>query len=91
MEINSELRSKETWLISEDGLWDIAIVLVILGWGLTALLRHPIWFFAAIMLAYFFVVMAGIAQAFASGKGTRGKFQPSCPAAILRAVVRFPL
>ena len=24
MEINAELRSKETWLVSEDGLWDIS-------------------------------------------------------------------
>lgn len=59
MEIDSELRSKETWLISDDGLWDIGIGLVLMGWGLTTLLRHPIWFIAAIMLAYFLVVMAG--------------------------------
>lgn len=59
MEIDSELRSKDTWLISDDGLWDIGIGLVLMGWGLTTLLRHPIWFIAAIMLAYFLVVMAG--------------------------------
>ena len=59
MEIDSELRSKATWLISEDGLWDIGIGLVLFGWGLTTLLRHPIWILAAIMLAYFLVVMAG--------------------------------
>jgi hypothetical protein len=59
MEIDSELRSKETWLISDDGLWDSGIGLVLMGWGLTTLLRHPIWFVAAIMLAYFLVVMAG--------------------------------
>ena len=59
MGIDSELRSKDTWLISDDGLWDIGIGLVLMGWGLTTLLRHPIWFIAAIMLAYFLVVMAG--------------------------------
>ena len=59
MEIDSELRSKDTWLISDDGLWDIGIGLVLMGWGLTTLLNHPIWFVAAIMLAYFLVVMAG--------------------------------
>jgi phosphate starvation-inducible membrane PsiE len=59
MEIDSELRSKETWLISDDGLWDIFFGLVLLGWGLTTSLNHPIWFISAIMVAYFLVVMAG--------------------------------
>lgn len=59
MEIDSELRSKDTWLISEDGLWDISIGLVIFGLGLTTLLRHPIWFISFMMLAYFLVVMVG--------------------------------
>lgn len=59
MIIDSELRSKETWLISEDGLWDICIGLSLLGFGLTISLSHPIWFVGFIMLAYFLVVMAG--------------------------------
>ena len=59
MEIDSELRSKETWLVSEDGLWDISIGLVLLGWGLTTSLQHPIWLIGAIMLGYFLVVMTG--------------------------------
>jgi hypothetical protein len=59
MEIDSELRSKETWLISEDGLWDISFGIIFLGWGLTILLRHPLWIISSIMMAYFFVVMAG--------------------------------
>jgi hypothetical protein len=59
MEIDSELRSKETWLVSEDGLWDISFGLVLLGWGLTTSLKHPLWFISSIMVAYFFVIMAG--------------------------------
>ena len=59
MNIDSELRSKETWLISEDGLWDISIGLSLLGFGLTISLNHPIWFVGFIMLAYFLVVMTG--------------------------------
>lgn len=59
MEIDSELRSKETWLVSEDGLWDISIGLVLLGWGLTTALKHPLWFISSIMVAYFLVIMAG--------------------------------
>lgn len=59
MKIDSELRSKETWLISQDGLWDISIGLSFLGFGLTISLDHPIWFICFIMLAYFLVVMTG--------------------------------
>ena len=59
MNIDSELRSKETWLISEDGLWDISIGLSLLGFGLTISLNHPVWFVGFIMLAYFLVVMTG--------------------------------
>ena len=59
MEIDSELRSKETWLVSEDGLWDISFGLVLLGWGLTTSLKHPLWFISSIMVAYFLVIMAG--------------------------------
>jgi hypothetical protein len=59
MVIDSELRSKDTWLISEDGLWEIGIGLSLLGLGLTLWLSHPIWFIGFVMLAYFLVVMAG--------------------------------
>jgi len=59
MEIDSNLRSKEIWLVSEDGLWDISFGLVMLGWGLTTTLRHPLWFISLIMVAYFLVLMAG--------------------------------
>ncbi len=59
MEIDSELRSKETWLVSEDGLWDISFGLVLLGWGLTTSLKHPLWLISSLMVAYFFVIMAG--------------------------------
>jgi len=59
MDIDSELRSKETWLISEDGLWDICFGLSLLGIRLTISLSHPIWFIGFIMLAYFLVIMAG--------------------------------
>lgn len=57
--IDPELRSKETWLISEDGLWEICVGLSFLGFGLTLWLNHPIWFIGFVMLAYFLVVMAG--------------------------------
>ena len=33
MEIDSELRSKETWLVSEDGLWDIELWACFVGMG----------------------------------------------------------
>jgi hypothetical protein len=59
MEISSELRAKDTWLISEDGLWDICLGLVLFGWGLTIFLRHPLWFISAMMVSYFLVIMAG--------------------------------
>jgi hypothetical protein len=59
MHIDSELRSKETWLINEDGLWDICIGFSLLGFGLTITLNHPIWFIGFIMLAYFLVIMTG--------------------------------
>jgi hypothetical protein len=59
MAIDSELRSKATWLISEDGLWEIAIGISMLGFGLTISLNHAIWYFGFVMLAYFLVVMAG--------------------------------
>lgn len=54
-----DLRSKETWLVSEDGLWDLCIGLGIMGLGLTIALNQSIWFIAFAMLAYFLVVMAG--------------------------------
>jgi len=59
MAIDSELHSKATWLISEDGLWEIGIGLSMLGFGLTISLKHAIWYFGFVMLAYFLVVMAG--------------------------------
>jgi uncharacterized membrane protein YfcA len=59
MTIDSDLRSKATWLISEDGLWDIGIGLSMLGFGLTISLKHAIWYFGFVMLAYFLVVMTG--------------------------------
>lgn len=59
MEINSELKAKDTWLISEDGLWDICFGLVIFGWGLTIFLGHPLWFISSMMVAYFLIIMAG--------------------------------
>ena len=59
MEIDSELRAKDTWLISEDGLWDICLGLVLFGWGLTIFLGHPLWFISAMMVSYFLVIMAG--------------------------------
>jgi hypothetical protein len=54
-----DLCSKETWLVSEDGLWDLCIGFGILGLGLTIALNQSIWFIAFAMLAYFLVVMAG--------------------------------
>lgn len=59
MNIDSELRSKETWLVSEDGLWDLCIGLSLLGFGLTMWLDHPIWFIGILLSAYFMVIIAG--------------------------------
>ena len=39
MEIDSELRSKETWLISEDGLWDISFGIIFFGLGINHLIE----------------------------------------------------
>ena len=59
MFIGSKWRSKETWLVSDDGLWDIGVGLALLGLGLTMSLGHAIWFIGFVMFAYFLVVMAG--------------------------------
>jgi len=59
MDLASQFRSKETWLIDEDGLWDICLGISLFGLGLTLTLRHPIWFITLFMMAYFLVVMAG--------------------------------
>ena len=59
MFMGSEWRSQETWLVSDDGLWDIGVGLSLLGFGLTMSLGHAIRFIGFVMLAYFLVVMAG--------------------------------
>ncbi len=59
MYVGAKWRSKETWVVSDDSLWDIGIGLALLGFGLTVSLDHPIWFIGFVLLAYFLVVMAG--------------------------------
>ena len=59
MDLASQFRSKESWLIDEDGLWDICLGISLFGLGLTLTLRHPIWFITLFIMAYFLVVMAG--------------------------------
>jgi hypothetical protein len=56
---DAEIRFKETWLVREDGLWDICIGFSVMGLGITVALNQAIWFIAFTTLAYFLVVMAG--------------------------------
>jgi hypothetical protein len=56
---SSQYRSKSIWLVSEDGLWDICIGLLLFGIGITTSINQFIWLIGIFMLAYFLVLMAG--------------------------------
>ena len=51
--------SRSIWIVSEDGLWDICIGLLLFGIGITISINQLIWLIGIFVLAYFFVLMAG--------------------------------
>jgi hypothetical protein len=52
-------RSGSIWLVSEDGLWDICIGLLLFGIGITISINQFIWLIGIFTLVYFFILMAG--------------------------------
>jgi hypothetical protein len=55
----SRSRARGIWLISEDGLWDICIGLLLFGFGLTISIDQIIWLIGVFVLVYFVILMAG--------------------------------
>jgi len=55
----AQYRSRGIWLVSEDGLWDICIGLLLFGIGITISINQFIWLIGIFSLAYFLILMAG--------------------------------
>jgi hypothetical protein len=58
MHNDSRYRSRSIWLVSEDGLWDICIGLILFGIGITIAINQYIWLIGIFLLAYFLVLIA---------------------------------
>jgi hypothetical protein len=56
---NAQYDSRSIWIVSEDGLWDLCIGLLLFGIGITITINQLIWLVGIFVLAYFLVLMAG--------------------------------
>lgn len=56
---DSRFLSRSIWLVSEDGLWDICLGLILIGVGITITIHQYIWLIGIFLLAFFLILMAG--------------------------------